>query len=100
VLLFLLDWAWWDGQEPAALPPRAAWSILYLAVLGSALGFILYLMFSAGVVLWLAYGLLIGAWPIILANGVTLVLASTVLWHKLRERRAAPAAEPIQPADM
>ena len=59
----------------------------------------MYLMFSAGVALWLAYGVLIGAWPIILANGVTLVLASTVLWHKLRERWAAPAAKPIQPAD-
>jgi MtN3 and saliva related transmembrane protein len=45
-------------------------------------------MFSAGVALWLVYGVLIGAWPIILANGVTLVLASTVLWHKLLDRRS------------
>jgi len=42
VPLFVLDWAWWDGQVPTTLPPRTAWSILYLAVLGSALGFILY----------------------------------------------------------
>jgi MtN3 and saliva related transmembrane protein len=48
----------------------------------------MYLMFSAGVALWLVYGVLIGAWPIILANGVTLVLASTVLWHKLLDWRS------------
>jgi len=56
----------------------------------------MYLMFSAGVALWLVYGVLIGAWPIILANGVTLVLASTVLRHKLREGPAASEAEPVE----
>ena len=55
----------------------------------------MYLMFSTGVALWLVYGVLIGAWPIILANGVTLVLAATVLWHKLREGPAAAEAEPV-----
>jgi drug/metabolite transporter (DMT)-like permease len=42
VPLFVLDWAVLDGQPPVSLPPRALWSILYLAALGSALGFILY----------------------------------------------------------
>jgi drug/metabolite transporter (DMT)-like permease len=42
VPLFVLDWVLLDGQVPMALPPRTAWSILYLAVFGSALGFILY----------------------------------------------------------
>jgi MtN3 and saliva related transmembrane protein len=60
----------------------------------------MYLMFSAGVALWLVYGVLIGAWPVILANGATLVLTSTVLWHKLRERPAASLAESIQPGDL
>jgi MtN3 and saliva related transmembrane protein len=46
----------------------------------------MYLMFSAGVGLWLIYGLLLTAWPIILANGATLVLTLIVLAHKLRER--------------
>jgi MtN3 and saliva related transmembrane protein len=46
----------------------------------------MYLLFSAGVALWLIYGIIIGSWPVILANAVTLVLASTVLWHKLGER--------------
>ena len=48
----------------------------------------MYLLFSAGVALWLIYGITIGSWPVILANAVTLVLASTVLWHKLGERPA------------
>jgi MtN3 and saliva related transmembrane protein len=56
----------------------------------------MYLMFSAGVALWLVYGVLIDAWPIILANGVTLVLASTVLWHKLTEGPTSSEAEPVE----
>jgi drug/metabolite transporter (DMT)-like permease len=31
-----------DGELPADIDPRTAWSILYLAIFGSALGFILY----------------------------------------------------------
>jgi MtN3 and saliva related transmembrane protein len=44
----------------------------------------MYLIFTTGVVLWLAYGLLIHSWPIIIGNIVTLFLASTVLAMKLR----------------
>lgn len=43
----------------------------------------MWAMFSAGVALWLAYGLLLMAWPIILANAATLVLALIVLAVKL-----------------
>ncbi|NKN33626.1 EamA family transporter [Marichromatium bheemlicum] len=43
VPLFLLSWGLSEGfAPPATLPPRALWSILYLAVFGSTLGFILY----------------------------------------------------------
>ena len=42
--------------------------------------------FSLGVALWLAYGLMTGAMPVILSNLITLVLASTVLWIKVRNR--------------
>lgn len=45
-----------------------------------------YAMFCTGVALWLIYGLLLGAWPIILANAVTLVLALAILVMKLRFR--------------
>jgi drug/metabolite transporter (DMT)-like permease len=40
--LFLCNWFALDGRLPVALDPRTGWSILYLAVFGSALGFILY----------------------------------------------------------
>ena len=52
-----------------------------------AISLSMYITFSCGVVLWCAYGILLQAWPIILANGITLSLASVVLWHKLREKR-------------
>jgi MtN3 and saliva related transmembrane protein len=44
----------------------------------------MYLLFTSGVGLWLIYGILLAAWPIIIANAVTLVLAGTVLILKLR----------------
>ncbi|MBI5856005.1 MAG: SemiSWEET transporter [Nitrospirae bacterium] len=40
--------------------------------------------FCIGVFLWLVYGILLGAMPIILANVVTLVLAGLILALKLR----------------
>lgn len=42
VPLFLLTWELLDGHLPNALDPRSAWSIVYLAIFGSAFGFILY----------------------------------------------------------
>lgn len=50
----------------------------------------MYTAFTAGVALWLAYGWRLGEWPIIVANAVTLALASTILVTKLvvdRRRR-------------
>jgi MtN3 and saliva related transmembrane protein len=44
----------------------------------------MYLIFTSGVALWLLYGVLLGALPIIVCNGVTLVLAGTVLAMKLK----------------
>jgi MtN3 and saliva related transmembrane protein len=44
----------------------------------------MYAMFTLGVALWLAYGILLGAWPIVIANSITLLLAGTVLVMKLR----------------
>ncbi len=49
---------------------------------GLSLG--MYATFTLGVALWLAYGLLIGAWPVILANAITLVLALFILALRLR----------------
>ncbi len=39
---YLLTWLLFDGQWPAALPARALGSIVYLGLIGSGVGFILY----------------------------------------------------------
>jgi len=55
---------------------------------GISLG--MYMILTFGVFLWLCYGLLIGAWPVVIANGLTLLLASSVLvmkWHFERHPR-------------
>lgn len=46
----------------------------------------MYLMFSSGVVFWLAYGLAIGDLAVSLANGVTLLFALPILVVKLINR--------------
>lgn len=46
----------------------------------------MYLLFIAGVILWILYGLAIHSLPVIVANSVTLVLASAVLVGKFRFR--------------
>ena len=44
----------------------------------------MYSMFSAGVACWLTYGVLIGNAPIVVANSITLMLASVVLILKIK----------------
>jgi len=44
----------------------------------------MYSVFTAGVALWLVYGWLTDAWPVIVANAITLALASFILVMKLR----------------
>lgn len=44
----------------------------------------MYVVFTIGVAMWLIYGLLLGALPIIIANCATLVLALSVVVMKLR----------------
>ena len=53
-------------------------------VRGISLG--MYSVFATGVALWLAYGLLLGAWPIVAANAITLGLTLAILAMKLRYR--------------
>ena len=50
-------------------------------VRGVSLG--MYSVFAVGVALWLAYGLLLGAWPVVIANAITLLLALAILAMKL-----------------
>lgn len=49
----------------------------------SGISLSMYAAFTAGVALWLVYGLLLGAWPVIIANIVTLLLAASILGMKL-----------------
>ncbi len=44
----------------------------------------MFAIFSSGVLLWLFYGIEIGAMPVIVANAITLGLSLTILIFKLR----------------
>ena len=44
----------------------------------------MFLTFCTGVVLWFIYGVMIHSLPVILANGVTFVLAGAILVMKLK----------------
>lgn len=48
----------------------------------------MFLLFSSGVLLWLIYGILLHALPIVVANGITLSLSLSILIMKVRELRA------------
>jgi MtN3 and saliva related transmembrane protein len=49
---------------------------------GLSLG--MYALFTLGIALWFCYGLLLGSWPMIIANLVTLSLSLLILALKLR----------------
>jgi MtN3 and saliva related transmembrane protein len=49
----------------------------------SGISLAMYSAFTLGIVLWIAYGLAIGAWPVIIANIVTLLLALCILAMKI-----------------
>jgi MtN3 and saliva related transmembrane protein len=50
----------------------------------SGISLVMYSIFTMGVAMWLVYGLLLQAWPVVIANLVTLGLASAILFMKLR----------------
>jgi MtN3 and saliva related transmembrane protein len=57
----------------------------------------MFLIFTVGTALWLAYGIAVHSFPVMIANAVTFVLAAAILVCKLRFDRHA--AEPAQPAN-
>jgi MtN3 and saliva related transmembrane protein len=61
--------------------PQAWLTLRTRDVSGISLG--MYSAFTAGVGLWLLYGLSLGEWPIVIANVVTLALAATILVTKI-----------------
>ena len=62
--------------------PQAWLSFKTRDVSGVSLG--MYSVFTVGVAMWLVYGLLLSAWPIVVANTITLGLALAILGMKLR----------------
>jgi MtN3 and saliva related transmembrane protein len=50
-----------------------------------------YMVTVTGFVLWIAYGLLLGSWPVALSNSVSLVLSAAILILKWRLERAPGA---------
>ena len=82
----LIDWV---GSVAAILTtasfvPQAWHTFRTRDVSGISLS--MYSLFTAGVALWLVYGILIEAWPIIFANIITTSLALMILLMKLRYR--------------
>jgi MtN3 and saliva related transmembrane protein len=77
----------WIGYGAAALTtssfiPQAILTLRTRDVSGISLG--MYSAFTLGVALWLLYGLRLGQWPVVVANALTLVLASIILVVKIR----------------
>ena len=65
----------------ASFLPQAWLSFKTRDVSGVSVG--MYSVFTVGVALWLVYGLLMGSWPIVIANAITLALAAGILTMKL-----------------
>ena len=79
----------WIGTFAAFLTtssfvPQAWHTFRTRDVSGISLG--MYSLFTVGVALWLVYGILLVAWPIIIANVITTSLALAILVMKLRYR--------------
>ena len=71
----------------ASFIPQAWLTFRSRDVSGISLG--MYSVFTLGVALWLSYGVMLRAWPIVIANAITLMLAASILTMKLvlRDRR-------------
>ena len=82
-----MSWTDWLGYVAAFLTtasfvPQAWLTFKTRDVRGISLG--MYSTFTLGVALWLLYGVLIQAWPVVIANAITLALAAGRLWMRWR----------------
>lgn len=55
----------------------------------SSISLVMYLLFTFGTLMWLIFGLMSHNVPVTAANGVTLVLASIILFYKVRHTSVA-----------
>ncbi len=91
-----MNYTEWIGYVAASLTttsfvPQAWLTFKTRDVSGISLG--MYSAFTLGIALWLAYGVLIEAWPVVIANVITLVLAASILTMRLRFGRKASGAD-------
>lgn len=45
---------------------------------------VMYIVLTVGLLAWLAYGIMLGEWPLIIANAITFCFIVTILCLKLR----------------
>ena len=81
-----MDMTDWIGSAAATLTTTAfipqawkVWRTRHTADISMGM----YILFTLGVAMWLAYGILLESWPIIIANCITLLLAGIVLVMKI-----------------
>ncbi|MEY4340622.1 MAG: hypothetical protein RL541_126 [Pseudomonadota bacterium] len=80
----LTDWIGYLAATltTASFVPQAFLTFKTRDVRGISLG--MYSAFTAGIALWLVYGILIAAWPVVVANTITLLLAAGILGMRIR----------------
>jgi MtN3 and saliva related transmembrane protein len=66
----------------AAFVPQALHVIRYKET--KAISLVMYVAFATGVAFWLWFGYLIGNWPVMISNGITLMLALAIITMKLK----------------
>lgn len=54
----------------------------------------MYAMFLTGVAAWFVYGVMIGSWPVIIANAITFLLAAMIFAVKVHNTLAQGARRP------
>jgi MtN3 and saliva related transmembrane protein len=64
--------------------PQAIETIRTKNTSGISLG--MYSIFSFGTLLWFIYGIMDIDWPLIIANGITLIFACVILAYKIKYR--------------
>lgn len=77
----------WAGYLAAAMTtlafvPQAVKTIRTRDTRSISLG--MYVVFTAGIAMWLVYGIALNSMPMILANIVTFLLSATILGLKLK----------------
>ena len=77
----------WTGYVAATLTtlafvPQAIKTIRTRDTHSISLG--MYVVFTIGIMFWFGYGIVLGSWPMIVANAITFVLSTTILVMKLR----------------